>query len=81
VREELFFRGALATALGPRRGDAFAVLVYGAVTVATLNLALVVAATVLGSMLAAERRLSGGVLAPVVTHLTWSTLVILFLPR
>jgi uncharacterized protein len=81
VGEELFFRGALASALGPRRGDILAVLVYGAVTVATLNLALVVAAVALGSVLAAERRLSGGVLAPVVTHLAWSTLVILFLPR
>ncbi len=81
VGEEMFFRGTLQSRLGPRRGELWAILIYAAVTIATLNLALVMAAVALGSVLAVERRLSGGVLAPVVTHLTWSTLVILFLPR
>ncbi len=81
VGEELFFRGVLPSVLTAKHADALAVLTYAAVTVATLNLALVVAALALGSVLAAERRLSGGVLAPVLTHLTWSTLVVLFLPH
>lgn len=81
IGEEMFFRGALQTALGARRGPLWAVVIYAAVTVATLNAALVVAALALGAVLAFERRMSGGVLAPVLTHLTWSALVILFLPR
>lgn len=79
--EEVFFRGALPAALGPDHRAVWAIVVYGLVTVATLNLALVVAAVVMGTVFSAERRASGGVLAPSVTHLTWSTLMILLLPR
>ena len=35
----------------------------------------------MGAVFSAERRATGGVLAPIVTHLTWSTLMLLLLPR
>jgi len=35
---------------------------------------------VLGTVVGMERRASGGVLAPVLTHVTWSTLMLLVLP-
>jgi hypothetical protein len=46
-----------------------------------LNVALVAAAVVMGTVFMVERRITGAVVAPIVTHLSWSTLVILFLPR
>ena len=78
--EELLFRGALQS-LFARRALLLTVAVYALVTVATLNTALVVAAVVMGTVLSAERRATGGVVAPIVTHLTWSTLMLLLLPR
>jgi uncharacterized protein len=81
VGEEVFFRGAVPAALGPDHGPLWAVVLYGLVTVATLNLALVLAAVVMGTVFSVERRASGGVLAPCLTHVTWSTLMILLLPR
>lgn len=44
-------------------------------------LALVAAAVVMGAVFAWERRTTGTVLAPAVTHLTWTTLMITLLPR
>jgi membrane protease YdiL (CAAX protease family) len=38
------------------------------------------AALVLGLLTALERRASGGVLAPILTHATWSLLMLLVLP-
>ena len=81
VGEEVFFRGALPAAIRSRRRAVWAVVLYALVTVATLNLALVAAAVVMGTVFSAQRRSSGGVLAPTLTHLTWSTLMILLLPR
>lgn len=81
VGEELFFRGALPDALGGERRAAVAVGVYVLVTVATLNAALVVAAAVMGTVFMAVRLASGTVAAPAVTHVTWSVLVLLALPR
>ena len=78
--EELFFRGAVQAAVGPRSVLA-GTLVYVAVTTATGNVTLVIAAAVMGTVFAMERRATGGVLASTVTHLTWSTLMILLLPR
>lgn len=80
VGEELFFRGALQSVFA-RRAVVFTVAVYCLVTVATLNTALVVAAIVMGTVFSVERRVAGGVLAPIITHLTWSTLMLLLLPR
>ena len=50
-------------------------------TAATENIALVVAAAVMGTVLSLERISTRGVLAPIVTHLIWSTLMLLALPR
>ena len=80
VGEELFFRGAVHAAVGHRR-VLTTTAVYVAVTLATGNLALVAAAAVMGALLGAVRQATGGVAAPIATHLTWSTLMVLLLPR
>jgi membrane protease YdiL (CAAX protease family) len=48
--------------------------------VATGNPRLVFAAATLGLVLGLQRRASGGVLAPILTHITWSTLMLFVLP-
>jgi membrane protease YdiL (CAAX protease family) len=79
--EELFFRGALHAALEPHHPAIATTVVYVVVTAATGNLALVIAAAVMGAVFSLERLSTRGVLAPIVTHLTWSTLMVLALPR
>jgi uncharacterized protein len=79
--EEVFFRGAVFAALGPRRPVALSTAVYASVTVATGNPALVVAAVALGVLFGLQRRASGGILAPLLTHLTWSAALLATLPR
>lgn len=79
VAEELFFRGAVFAAL-PRRPVALTTLYYTAVTLATGNVMLAAAALVLGLVVALERRATGGVLASVLTHVSWSLVVLLVLP-
>lgn len=81
LAEEIFFRGALVAGLAARRPALLSGLVYVAVTAATGNVALVIAAVVMGTVFGLERRATGGVLVPAVTHLTWSTLMLLALPR
>ena len=81
VAEEVFFRGALHSAFGRHRPVLWGTALYALVTVATLNLALVVAAVVMGIAFSAEREATRGVLAPIITHVTWSTLVLFLLPR
>jgi uncharacterized protein len=79
--EELFFRGALHAALEPHRPAVAGTIVYVAVTAATGNVALVIAAAVMGVVFSVERLSTRAVLAPMLTHLTWSTLMVLALPR
>ena len=79
--EELFFRGALHASLEPHRPAIATIIVYVVVTAATGNVALVIAAAVMGALFSLERLSTRGVLAPMVTHLTWSTLMVLVLPR
>jgi membrane protease YdiL (CAAX protease family) len=79
--EELFFRGALHAALEPHRPAIATTIVYVAVTMATGNVALIIAAVVMGTLFSLERLSTRGVLAPMLTHLTWSTLMVLALPR
>jgi len=79
--EELFFRGALHAALESHRPAIATTIVYVVVTAATGNVALVIAAVVMGALLSLERLSTRGVLAPMLTHLTWSTLMVLALPR
>ncbi len=78
--EEVFFRGALYAAIGEQHPVVLSTAVYSLATVATRNPALVLAAGVMGTLLGAQRRASGGIQAPVLTHLTWSTLMLRYLP-
>ncbi len=78
--EEVFFRGALFTALDPDRAVAASTAVYVAATAATRNPALMLAGGVMGTLFGLQRRASGGLQAPALTHLTWSTLMVLILP-
>ena len=67
--EEVFFRGALYAAIGEQHPVALSTAVYTLATIATRNPALVLAAGVMGTLLGAQRRASGGIQAPVLTHL------------
>ena len=80
VAEEVFFRGSLFTALGSLHPVAASTAVYMLSTCATRNPALVLAAGVMGSVFAAQRRATGGLLAPILTHVTWSALMLRYLP-
>lgn len=77
--EEVFFRGALYAAVAHRPGLT-STGVYMLATTATRNPALVLASGVMGGLFALQRRASGGIQAPMLTHLTWSTLMLRFLP-
>ena len=77
--EELFFRGA-AYAATPRHPVALTTALYTIATYATGNVMLTFAAALLGVVVGLERRASGGILAPVITHLTWSLTMLFALP-
>jgi uncharacterized protein len=80
IAEELFYRGALYTALGRYHPALVSTVVYVAATLASGNLMLAFAAIVLGTVCALERRATGGVLAPILTHFVWTLVVLLALP-
>lgn len=77
--EEIFFRGALYAAI-PDHPVAASTAVYALSTTTTRNPALVLAAAVMGTLFGLQRRASGGLQAPTITHLTWSALMLRFLP-
>lgn len=79
IAEELFFRGAMYAAI-PRHPVLWTTLAYVVATLATGNVMLGFAAIVLGAVCGLERRASGGVLAPVLTHITWSLSMLFVLP-
>ena len=79
VAEELFFRGAAYAAI-PRHPVAWTTLAYAIATLATGNVMLVFAAALLGVVVGLERRATGGVLAPMLTHCTWSLVMLFALP-
>ena len=78
--EEVFFRGALYAAAGTCNPVVVSTAGYVLATTATKNSALVLASAVMGTLFAWERRISGGVQAPMLTHLTWSALMVRYLP-
>ena len=80
VAEEIFFRGALQPALPDRLQLPGSVVIYALVTMATGNIMLGAASVVLGIIVGIQRRSTDGVLAPALTHVTWSTLMLVFLP-
>jgi membrane protease YdiL (CAAX protease family) len=80
VGEEIFFRGALYAAVGQRRPVVTSTGAYLLTTVATRNPALVLASGVMGALFAMQRQATGGIEAPVLTHVTWSALMLRYLP-
>jgi membrane protease YdiL (CAAX protease family) len=80
VAEELFFRGALWSLTEQTHPLATTTVAYTATIAATRNPALTMAGTATSVLFGLHRRASGGVLAPVITHLTWSLLMLHYLP-
>jgi membrane protease YdiL (CAAX protease family) len=79
IAEELFFRGAAYAAI-PRHPVAWTTLAYAVAPLATGNVMLSFAAVLLGVVVGLQRRASGGILAPILTHCTWSTVMLFALP-
>lgn len=79
VAEELFFRGGAYAAV-PRHPVVWTTAAYVVATLATGNVMLAFAAVLLGVLVGLQRRASGGILAPVLTHCTWSVTMLLALP-
>lgn len=77
--EEVLFRGAWFSR-APRRSSATSTIAYVAAAAATGNVALALAALMFGSAAAAIRTRTGTVVAPVTMHMTFSLLMLLFVP-
>ncbi|KGN34306.1 abortive infection protein [Knoellia sinensis KCTC 19936] len=80
VAEELFYRGALFAAVGRRHAVLVTTIVYAVVTAAAGIPLLVLAALLLGAVTGLQRRVTGGILGPIVTHLVWSLGMLFLLP-
>ena len=79
LSEELFFRGAVYASV-PRYPVLVTTAAYSVATLATGNVMLTFAALVLGIVVGLERRASGGILAPALTHVVWSLTMLIVLP-
>ncbi|GAA1739084.1 type II CAAX endopeptidase family protein [Aeromicrobium alkaliterrae] len=79
VAEEVFWRGAAYAAV-PRNPVAWTTVAYVVATLATGNVMLAFAGILLGAVVGLQRRASGGVLAPILTHCTWSLSMLFVLP-
>lgn len=79
--EELFFRGALYAATPRPHQVAVTTAVYGTTTLATGNPMLVFASGLLGAITGLSRRVTGGVISPIIIHGTWSTGMLVILPK
>jgi membrane protease YdiL (CAAX protease family) len=79
IAEELFFRGAMYAAI-PKHPVLWTTIAYVVATLATGNVMLGFAAVLLGAVCGLERRASGGILAPILTHITWSLSMLFLLP-
>ena len=55
-------------------------MAYAVATLATGNVMLAFAALLLGAVVGLERRASGGILAPILTHCAWSLTMLFALP-
>lgn len=80
LAEELFFRGALYSALGGHRPVLVSTVIYFVSVMAAGNPMLGFAAVLLGAVCALQRRMTGGVLAPMLTHFFWGLVMVLALP-
>ncbi len=81
VAEEIFFRGAVYATLEKHQPVLSSTAVYMIATIPTRNPMLVFAAGLMGGLWGAQRRSTNGLAAPVLTHLTWSSLMLRYLPR
>ncbi len=79
IAEELFFRGAAYAAI-TMRPVLWTTVAYAVATLATGNVMLAFAAVLLGLVVGLERRASGGILGPILTHCTWSLAMLVALP-
>lgn len=79
IAEELFFRGAMYAAIRKHQVPVTTVA-YTVATLATGNLMLGFAAILLGVVVGLQRRATGGILAPIITHLVWSVTMLYALP-
>lgn len=80
IAEELYFRGALYAGVGRRHAVLVTTTVYALVTAASGIPLLVFAAAILGVVVGLQRRVTGGVLGPIITHLIWSLGMLFLLP-
>jgi membrane protease YdiL (CAAX protease family) len=79
VAEELFFRGALYAAT-PRHPVVVTTAAYVLAVLASGNVMLAFAAVLLGVLVGLERRATGGIQAPIITHVLWSVTMLVALP-
>jgi uncharacterized protein len=80
VAEELYFRGALWSLAEESHPFLTTTVAYAATTAATRNPALVLAGIATSALFGLERRTCGGVVAPALSHVTWSLLMLRYLP-
>lgn len=80
VAEELYFRGAMYAAVGRRHPVAITTLVYTLVTATSGIPLLILAGAIVGLVVGLQRRVTGGILGPTITHLTWSLGMLFLLP-
>ena len=81
IAEEVFYRGGLWRVLSPRKRVLWTTVAYTAVTALTGIPLLALAAAMLGFVVAVLRQQSGSLAGPIVTHLTWSMLMLFVLPH
>jgi uncharacterized protein len=81
IAEEMFFRGAVYSALRGHAPVVFSTVIYVIATLASGNPMLGFAAILLGLVCALERRATAGVVAPVFTHIAWTIVMVLVLPQ
>ncbi len=80
VGEELFFRGALYSAVGGRQAMLVTTLVYALATIPTGIPMMILSAALLGIVTGLQRRVTGGVTGPIITHLIWAFGLLFLLP-
>ncbi|MAU82416.1 type II CAAX endopeptidase family protein [Gordonia sp. Z-3] len=80
LAEEIFFRGAVYSAVQKHQPLIWSTLLYALVTLASGNVMLGFAAIVLGSVCAVLRRATDGVLAAICTHVIWGAIILFCLP-
>lgn len=80
IAEELYFRGALYAGVGRRHAVAVTTLVYTLVTATSGIPLLILAGAIVGLVVGFQRRVTGGILGPTITHLTWSLGMLFLLP-